>query len=78
MKGKPAAKSECVKVAVRVRPMNKREKEENSEICVSVDKENCSVSVTSKKMIQKHFSLIMFIQWIVHKEKFMIKLHFQS
>ena len=55
MKGKPAAKSECVKVAVRVRPMNKREKEENSEICVSVDKENCSVSVTSKKNDTKTF-----------------------
>ena len=55
MKGKPAAKSECVKVAVRVRPINKREKEENSKICVSVDKENCSVSVTSEKHDTKTF-----------------------
>jgi kinesin family protein 3/17 len=55
MKGKQGAKSECVKVAVRVRPMNKREKEENSELCVSVDKENCTVSVTSSKHDTKTF-----------------------
>ena len=41
MKGKKAAgKSECVKVAIRVRPMNKHEKEENSTICVDVDTQN--------------------------------------
>ena len=47
MKGKKAAgKSECVKVAIRVRPMNKHEKEENSTICVDVDTQNNTVSVS--------------------------------
>ena len=47
MKGKKAAgKSECVKVAIRVRPMNKHEKEENSTICVVVDTQNNTVSVS--------------------------------
>ena len=41
MKGKKAApKSECVKVAIRVRPMNKHEKEQNSTVCVDVDTQN--------------------------------------
>ena len=43
------SKSECVKVAIRVRPMNKKELEENSEICVDVDKENNTVSCTNSK-----------------------------
>ena len=30
MKGKKSGKSECVKVAIRVRPMNKHEKEQKS------------------------------------------------
>ena len=47
MKGKKAApKSECVKVAIRVRPMNKHEKEQNSTICVDVDTQNNTVSVS--------------------------------
>ena len=47
MKGKkPAGKSECVKVAIRVRPMNKHEKEQNSTLCVDVDTANNTVSVS--------------------------------
>ena len=47
MKGKKAAgKSECVKVAIRVRPMNAHEKEQNSTLCVEVDTVNNTVSVT--------------------------------
>ena len=47
MKGKKAAgKSECVKVAIRVRPMNSHEKEQNSTICVDVDTQNNTVSVS--------------------------------
>ena len=47
MKGKKAApKAECVKVAIRVRPMNKHEKEQNSTVCVDVDKANNTVSVS--------------------------------
>ena len=47
MKGKKAApKSECVKVAIRVRPMNKHEKEQNSTVCVDVDTQNNTVSVS--------------------------------
>lgn len=30
-------KTECVKVAVRLRPLNRREREENQESCVEVD-----------------------------------------
>ena len=47
MKGKKAAgKAECVKVAIRVRPMNSHEKEQNSTICVEVDTANNTVSVS--------------------------------
>ena len=47
MKGKKTAgKSECVKVAIRVRPMNKHEKEQNSTVCVDVDTANNTVSVS--------------------------------
>ena len=47
MKGKKAAgKSECVKVAIRVRPMNAHEKEQNSTLCVEVDIANNTVSVS--------------------------------
>ena len=42
-------KSECVKVAIRVRPMNAREKSEKSTICVEVDEQNNKVAVTSQK-----------------------------
>ena len=52
---KPKAKSECVKVAIRVRPMNKREKEEKSVVCVEVDQTNNTVSVTSPKVDTKTF-----------------------
>ena len=56
MKGKkPAAKSECVKVAIRVRPMNKHEKEQKSTICVDVYTGNNSVAVTSNKNDTKTF-----------------------
>ena len=49
------AKAETVKVAVRVRPMNKREEAENSEICVEVDSSTNQISVTSKKVDTKTF-----------------------
>ena len=55
MKGKKSGKSECVKVAIRVRPMNKREKEQNSRLCVQVDKDNNTVSVISDKNESKTF-----------------------
>ena len=48
MKGKSSGKSECVKVAIRVRPMNKHEKEQKSTLCVNVDTNNNTVSVSSK------------------------------
>lgn len=51
MKGK----SETVKVAVRVRPMNKREQEENSQVCVDVDPTNNQISVNSPKHETKTF-----------------------
>ena len=54
MKGK-SGKSECVKVAIRVRPMNKREKEENSVLCVEVDSNNSTVTLTSSKGNRKTF-----------------------
>ena len=56
MKGKnQAAKSECVKVAIRVRPMNKHEKEQKSTLCVDVDTANNTVSVNSNKGDTKTF-----------------------
>ena len=56
MKGKKAApKSECVKVAIRVRPMNKHEKEQKSTLCVDVDKDNSTVAVNSSKGDTKTF-----------------------
>ncbi len=48
-------KSECVKVAIRVRPMNAREKAEKSQVCVEVDQTNNTVSVTSPKADTKTF-----------------------
>ena len=48
-------KSECVKVAIRVRPMNAREKAEKSQVCVEVDQTNNTVSVTSPKVDTKTF-----------------------
>ena len=55
MKDKKASKSECVKVAIRVRPMNKHEKEQNSRLCVTVDTANNTVSVISDKNQAKTF-----------------------
>jgi kinesin family protein 3/17 len=56
MKGKnQAAKSECVKVAIRVRPMNKHEKEQKSTLCVDVDTANNTVAVNSNKGDTKTF-----------------------
>jgi len=56
MKGKKqAGKCECVKVAIRVRPMNKHEKEQNSKICVEVDTINNTVSVLPSKGTTKTF-----------------------
>ena len=49
---KKSDKCECVKVAIRVRPMNKHEKEENSILCVEVDPSNNTVSVSNKKSIK--------------------------
>ena len=55
MKNKKSAKSECVKVAIRVRPMNKHEMEQKSKICVEVDTVNNTVAVISDKNIAKTF-----------------------
>ena len=55
MKGKKNGKSECVKVAIRVRPMNKHEIEQNSRLCVQVDTANSTVSVISDKNESKTF-----------------------
>ena len=55
MKGKKSGKSECVKVAIRVRPMNQHEKNQNSKLCVTVDVPNSTVSVISDKNEQKTF-----------------------
>ena len=55
MKGKKSGKSECVKVAIRVRPMNKHEIEQNSRLCVQVDTANSTVSVISDKNESKTF-----------------------
>ena len=52
MKGK---KCECVKVAIRVRPMNKHEIELKSKICVDVDTTNNTVAVSSSKGDTKTF-----------------------
>ena len=48
-------KSESVKVAVRVRPMNSREKEENSTICVEVNPSTNQISVSNPKQETKTF-----------------------
>lgn len=48
-------KSESVKVAVRVRPMNSREKDENSTICVEVDPSTNQISVSNPKQETKTF-----------------------
>ena len=55
MKGKKSGKSECVKVAIRVRPMNKHEIEQNSRLCVQVDTANNTVSVISDHNESKTF-----------------------
>ena len=52
---KSSGKSECVKVAIRVRPMNKHEKEQNSSLCVEMDTTNNTVSVLSNKGSTKTF-----------------------
>ena len=50
MKGKAqTAKSECVKVAIRVRPMNKHEIAQKSRLCVDVDTANNTVAAASDK-----------------------------
>ena len=58
MKNKKASNSskcECVKVAIRVRPMNKHEIERKSKLCVDVNTTNNSVSCTSDKNETKTF-----------------------
>ena len=55
MKEKKSGKSECVKVAIRVRPMNKHEKAQNSKLCVTVDTANNTVSVISDRNEAKTF-----------------------
>lgn len=49
--------SECVKVMVRVRPMNQKEKNEKSEICVEIDSQGQQVTITKpgEKDNQKTF-----------------------
>lgn len=48
-------KSESIKVAVRVRPMNQKEKDEQSTICVEVNNATHSVSVTKQKSEMRTF-----------------------
>ena len=55
MKNKKSGKSECVKVAIRVRPMNKHEIEQKSKLCVEVDTANNTVSVISERNNAKTF-----------------------
>ena len=55
MKNKKATKSECVKVAIRVRPMNKHEIEHKSRLCVEVDTANNTVAVISDSNEAKTF-----------------------
>ena len=55
MKGKKSGKSECVKVAIRVHPMNKHEIEQKSKLCVQVDSANSTVSVITNKNESKTF-----------------------
>ena len=55
MKNKKSGKSECVKVAIRVRPMNKHEMEQKSKLCVEVDTANNTVAVISSKNEAKTF-----------------------
>ena len=55
MKNKKSGKSECVKVAIRVRPMNKHEIEQKSKLCVEVDTVNNTVAVISTKNEAKTF-----------------------
>ena len=50
-----SSKSECVKVAIRVRPMNKHEIAQKSRLCVDVDTANNTVAVTSDKNDVKTF-----------------------
>ena len=49
------AKCECVKVAIRVRPMNKHEIEKKSKLCVDVNTTNNTVACTSEKNETKTF-----------------------
>ena len=49
---KKGGKGECVKVAIRVRPMNKHEMEQNSKLCVEVDPANGTVSVSNSKSVK--------------------------
>jgi len=41
-------KTETVKVAIRVRPMNSKEKKEGNQICVDVDKQENTISVNKQ------------------------------
>ena len=52
---KGPSKSETVKVAIRVRPMNQHEIEQNSKLCVEVETSNNTVSCTSDKNETKTF-----------------------
>ena len=54
-KNASSAKCECVKVAIRVRPMNKHEIEKKSKLCVDVDTTNNTVACTSDKNETKTF-----------------------
>ena len=65
MKDKKASKSECVKVAIRVRPMNKHEKEQNSRLCVTVDTANNTVSVISDFLQQIQFFKVIMVQYLL-------------
>ena len=55
MKNKKTGKSECVKVVIRVRPMNSHEIEQKSKICVEIDTVNNTVAVISDKNNVKTF-----------------------
>jgi hypothetical protein len=47
---------ECVKVVIRCRPMNKREKEGNYETIVTVDEAAASITVSDSEKNQKTFT----------------------
>lgn len=77
--------AECVKVIVRMRPFNQREKENGSKACVIVYEDTNSVELRNvfslyisfiriKIMKLKILPLIMYLELILHNYKFTRKL----